>query len=98
MYLIDTRHPDAWRWLDVVIPGVAAFGSPDDGLLFLASFHKVFAVDARLDIAWSVDLESDGIEFAAISDGVLSVRSYMPGYGEWVSRAISVTEGTVLPD
>ena len=97
VYLIDTRDRHAWRRLHVVVPGVAAFGSPDHGLLFLASFHKVFAVNAHLDIAWITDLESDGIEFAAVVNGVLSVRAYMPGYGDWVSRAISLTDGTLVP-
>lgn len=76
---------------------MTAFGSPDTGLLFLASFHKVFAVNAHLDIAWTSDLESDGIEFVAVVDGALSVRAYMPGYGDWVSRAISLGDGTLVP-
>jgi hypothetical protein len=96
-YLIDTRDRHAWRRLDVVVPCVAAFGSPDSGLLFLASFHKVFAVNARLDIAWTTDLDSDGIEFATVTDGVLSVRAYLPGCGDWVSREISTGDGTLVP-
>ncbi|MGA8634637.1 MAG: hypothetical protein WB805_07255 [Candidatus Dormiibacterota bacterium] len=98
VYLIDTRDRDAWRRLDVVVPGMAAFGSPNDGLLLLASFHKVFAVNAQLDVAWATDLDCDGIEFASVVNGILSVRAYMPGYGDWVSRAISLTDGTLLPD
>lgn len=97
VYLVDTRDHRAWRQLDVVVPGVAAFGSPETGLLFLASFQKVFAVNAHLDIAWTADLDSDGIEFGGVVDGALSVRAYMPGYGDWLSRTISLGDGVLRP-
>lgn len=75
--------------------GVAAYGSPNDGLLFLASFNQLFAVNSDLRVAWSVDLKSDGIEFVSVTGGVLAVRHYQPSWGDWLPCQIRVADGAI---
>jgi hypothetical protein len=92
--VIDVAHPDRAYSLDVV-PVTNALGYPPAEVLFVATFNSISAFDAAMKPLWLTDLESDGIEFGEVDAGVLKVMAYMPGFGDWVPRTISMTDGVV---
>jgi hypothetical protein len=91
-YAVAVADPADWRELPVV-PTVTAAGYPTAGKLFLASFNVVSAFDSSMKSLWTTDLESHGIEFVGLGADVVEVRAYMPGFDDWVPRAISLTDG-----
>ncbi|MDQ6846543.1 MAG: hypothetical protein M3019_03015 [Candidatus Dormibacteraeota bacterium] len=92
-YTVTADDPSQWRELRV-IPTVSAMGYGSRGLLFLASFNVVAAFDSAMREAWRADLESDGIEFTGVDERSLAVRAYMPSFGDWIPRSVSLTDGT----
>lgn len=69
-YRIDTRDPTRCEFLPLR-PIAAVLASPDDGVLLLAGFHQVMALDAQ-GIRWQTGrLSWEGIALGEVRDGRL---------------------------
>ncbi len=70
-YLIDTRAPEHCLHLPLR-PVTQALAAPADGLMLLAGFHHVLALDAG-GVRWqSARLSWEGVTMTAVRDGALS--------------------------
>lgn len=69
-YLIDTLHPETCQQLPCR-PATSVLAAPEDGLLLLADFWSVLAIDGR-GVRWQTErLSAEGVTMERVENGTL---------------------------